>query len=195
MNTYGAQQLATSFRNVRKNTIQVAEDIPESQYGFSAAPGTRTVGQMLMHLATCTRMWQDAHGNQQLTDMAKYDFLKAMVELEIEETKPRTKAEIIALLQKEGDTFADWLGTLSDEFLAQEITETMGAKKTRFEALLSAKEHEMHHRGQLMLIERMLGIVPHLTRRYADFEKQYNDYKAAYLKEKAAQSAKEPQLV
>jgi uncharacterized damage-inducible protein DinB len=27
------------------------------------------------------------------------------------------------------------------------------------------KEHEMHHRGQLMLIERMLGIVPHLTRR------------------------------
>jgi uncharacterized damage-inducible protein DinB len=30
--------------------------------------------------------------------------------------------------------------------------------------LLSVKEHEMHHRGQLMLIERMLGIVPHLTR-------------------------------
>ena len=36
--------------------------------------------------------------------------------------------------------------------------------KTRFEMLLSTKEHEMHHRGQLMLIERMLGIVPHLTR-------------------------------
>jgi uncharacterized damage-inducible protein DinB len=30
--------------------------------------------------------------------------------------------------------------------------------------LLSVKEHEMHHRGQLMLIERMLGIIPHLTR-------------------------------
>jgi uncharacterized damage-inducible protein DinB len=30
--------------------------------------------------------------------------------------------------------------------------------------LLSVKEHEMHHRGQLMLIERHLGIVPHLTR-------------------------------
>jgi uncharacterized damage-inducible protein DinB len=26
------------------------------------------------------------------------------------------------------------------------------------------KEHEMHHRGQLMLVERMLGITPHLTR-------------------------------
>jgi uncharacterized damage-inducible protein DinB len=32
------------------------------------------------------------------------------------------------------------------------------------ESLLGAKEHEMHHRAQLMLIERQLGIVPHLTR-------------------------------
>jgi uncharacterized damage-inducible protein DinB len=30
--------------------------------------------------------------------------------------------------------------------------------------ILSVKEHEMHHRGQLMLVERILGIVPHLTR-------------------------------
>jgi uncharacterized damage-inducible protein DinB len=30
--------------------------------------------------------------------------------------------------------------------------------------ILSVKEHEMHHRGQLMLIERMVGVVPHLTR-------------------------------
>jgi uncharacterized damage-inducible protein DinB len=36
--------------------------------------------------------------------------------------------------------------------------------KTRFEMLLSAKEHEMHHRAQLMVLQRMLGITPHLTR-------------------------------
>jgi uncharacterized damage-inducible protein DinB len=30
--------------------------------------------------------------------------------------------------------------------------------------ILSVKEHEMHHRGQLMLIERLVGIVPHMTR-------------------------------
>jgi uncharacterized damage-inducible protein DinB len=30
--------------------------------------------------------------------------------------------------------------------------------------LLGTKEHEMHHRGQLMVIERLIGIVPHLTR-------------------------------
>jgi uncharacterized damage-inducible protein DinB len=36
--------------------------------------------------------------------------------------------------------------------------------RTRFDMIASVKEHEMHHRGQLMLIERMIGIVPHLTR-------------------------------
>ena len=30
--------------------------------------------------------------------------------------------------------------------------------------LLAPKEHEMHHRAQLMMIQRMLGITPHLTR-------------------------------
>jgi len=30
--------------------------------------------------------------------------------------------------------------------------------------LLGVKEHEMHHRGQLMTMERMIGQVPHLTR-------------------------------
>jgi uncharacterized damage-inducible protein DinB len=29
---------------------------------------------------------------------------------------------------------------------------------------MSVKEHEMHHRGQLMLMERIIGITPHLTR-------------------------------
>ena len=39
--------------------------------------------------------------------------------------------------------------------------------RTRFEMLQAAKEHEMHHRAQLMVYERLLGIVPHLTRRRA----------------------------
>jgi uncharacterized damage-inducible protein DinB len=56
---------------------------------------------------------------------------------------------------------------LSDDFLAERVQYPAGmspASKTRFEMLMGVKEHEMHHRAQLMLIERMVGIVPHLTR-------------------------------
>jgi uncharacterized damage-inducible protein DinB len=30
--------------------------------------------------------------------------------------------------------------------------------------ILSLREHEMHHRAQLMLMERLVGVMPHLTR-------------------------------
>ena len=61
-------------------------------------------------------------------------------------------------------SFAGFLEQLSDEKLAEQITEDPSQPtKSRLEALMSAKEHEMHCRGQLMLIERILGIVPHLV--------------------------------
>ena len=42
---------------------------------------------------------------------------------------------------------------------------TIAASDKTVEMLMSPKEHEMHHRGQLMLVQRMIGLVPHLTRR------------------------------
>ena len=38
MTYYGAKQLADSFRTVRKNTLAIAEEIPEEKYGFKATP-------------------------------------------------------------------------------------------------------------------------------------------------------------
>jgi uncharacterized damage-inducible protein DinB len=177
MSIYGAKQLANSFRTVRKNTIQIAEDIPESQYEFVAAEGTRSVAKLLVHIATMPSLWQDIHGVKKLTRMEEYDFFGAFVSLQAQENQKRSKAEIIQLLQSEGDKFAAFLESLSDSTLAEEVMEsTGGATKTRLEALMSPKEHEMHHRGQLMIIERMLGIVPHLTRRFAEMERQYREY-------------------
>jgi uncharacterized damage-inducible protein DinB len=42
--------------------------------------------------------------------------------------------------------------------------------KTRFEMIVGTKEHEVHHLGQLTVIERMLGIVRHPTRAKRDAE-------------------------
>ena len=56
MNYYGAKELAESWRTVRKNTIQVAEDIPEEKYSFRAAPDTMSVGEILAHLAAISAL-------------------------------------------------------------------------------------------------------------------------------------------
>ena len=164
MSAYGGKELANAFRTVRKNTIQVAQDIPEDKYNFVAAPGARSVAGMLTHIAIGTRFSEEID-KKRLTTLVGLDFFGMFDRMQAEEAKARTKAEILELLRTEGDKFSAWLETLTPEFLAETVTEPDGkTTKTRLERLLGPKEHEMHHRAQLMLIERQLGIVPHITR-------------------------------
>lgn len=167
MTYYGSKELAESFRTVRKNTIVIAEEIPEDKFNFRPAPETRTVAQLLTHLAASQKMPEQIHAIERRTTLEGFDFPGLFQRIVAEEQTPRNKTQIIALLRDEGERWAKWLESQSEEFLAERVQYPAGmtpAIRTRFEMLLGSKEHEMHHRGQLMLIERMLGIVPHFTR-------------------------------
>jgi len=167
MNYYGGKDLAAAFRTVRKNTILIAQDIPEEKYSYRAAPDVRSVGEMLAHIALSTGFPYQFHAVDRATTMAGLDFPKVFAEYRAKENVRYTKEQTIELLRAKGEQWAAWLDALSDDFLAERIALPVGApiqSKSRFEMVMSVKEHEMHHRGQLMLIERQLGIVPHLTR-------------------------------
>lgn len=165
LSIYDGKDFARQFRVVRNNTLQIAEDIPESKYNFVPASNCRTVAALLTHIAVTPRLWYEIHGKQRVRTLEGFDFMTLFNGVKAEEAKTRNKAEIIDLLRDEGEKFTGWLATLTPEYLAETVTVAdSSGTKSRFEQLLGAKEHEMHHRGQLMLIERQLGIVPHLTR-------------------------------
>ena len=184
MTYYGAKELADSFTTVRKNTILVAEDIPEEKYSFAAAPDVRTIEKLLVHIAI-SHWWQDQIHMEKRTSMDGIDFQALMQRVMEEEGRSHKKAEVLDLLRKEGEIWANFVAGLSEDFLSQTITITGGTppSRTRFEMLLSGKEHEMHHRGQLMLMQRMIGIVPHLTRamqeQMAQMQRQAQEKKPA----------------
>jgi uncharacterized damage-inducible protein DinB len=167
MTYYGAKELAESFRTVRKNTLIVAEDIPEGKYSYRAAPEVRSVGELLVHLSNATGLQERIQKTERRTTLEGFDFPAFMTQALAKEKEPRSKAAILEMLRTDGERFAGWLDTVTDDFLAERVSMPPGmtpASKSRFEMILGVKEHEMHHRGQLMLIERMLGVVPHLTR-------------------------------
>jgi uncharacterized damage-inducible protein DinB len=178
MTYYGGKELAAAFRTVRKNTIQIAEDIPEDKYGFKPSAESRSIGQTLAHIAASTTFPTMLHGER--IPMEKIDFAEYMKTVGELEAGLQTKAQIVARLRESGEKFAAMLESLKDEaFLGEVITFRPGAEppsRTRFDMLLAAKEHEMHHRAQLMIMQRMIGIVPHLTReqqaRMARFQAQ-----------------------
>jgi uncharacterized damage-inducible protein DinB len=166
MTYYGAKNLADGFRTVRKNTLTIAEEISENMYGFKATPDVMSVGEMLAHLAV-SPMWQiDVHGKK--IDKIEFEmFASRLEQAKAAEAALARKADIIRALTENGEKFAQFLEGLDEAVLAGTVSfpvPVAASPKTRFEMLLGVKEHEMHHRGQLMLIQRLLGQVPHLTR-------------------------------
>jgi uncharacterized damage-inducible protein DinB len=167
MNFYAAKELAESFRTVRKNTIVIAQDLPQEKYAFRAAPDTRSVSELLAHIALSHNFQYQIHATERRTTIVGFDFASMMKRLTAEEKEPRTKDQIVEMLRLSGEKWAGWMQGLTEDFLAEQVQMPpimTPPTKSRFEMILSVKEHEMHHRGQLMLIERVLGIVPHMTR-------------------------------
>jgi len=167
MTYYGPKELAAAFRTVRQNTIKIAEEISEEHYGYRAAPESRSVAETLVHIAVTTRFPEQVHFVDRRTTMEGFDFASLLGKLIAEEKTPRSKSEILDLLRSEGGKFERALEALPEDALADRVSFPQGMvppTKSRFEMLLGPKEHEMHHRAQLMVVERMLGITPHLTR-------------------------------
>jgi len=185
MQGYDAKDMARSFRTVRANTIQTAEEIPEESYGFRPAEGCRSVAETLAHIAVTPHFPHRFHSERITTpDFAL--FSAAMQRQLAQEAALTTKPQILEALRTGGEQFAAFLETLSDDVLSEKVTFPEGVEprvKTRFELLLGAKEHEMHHRAQLMVAQRMLGIVPHLTRqmqaRIEEFQQHQQKAQAA----------------
>jgi uncharacterized damage-inducible protein DinB len=167
MNYYGAKELAASSRLVRKNTLAIANDIPADKYNFRAAENTRSVGELLAHISLAHAFQYQVHSEERRTTLEGFDFPALIQRLTAEEKLPRTKDQTIEMLKISGEKWAGFVEGLTESFLAEQVAMPAAMNhppKSRFEMILGVKEHEMHHRGQLMLIERTIGIVPHLTR-------------------------------
>jgi uncharacterized damage-inducible protein DinB len=167
MNYYSGKEMADSFRTVRKNTLVIAQDLPEDRYAFRAAANTRSVGELLAHVALSHNFQYQVHATERRTTLVGFDFPSLLKQFTAEEKESRSKDQIVEMLRSSGEKWAGWVEGLTDDFFAEQVQMPAGmipAAKSRFEMILSVKEHEMHHRGQLMLIERLVGIVPHLTR-------------------------------
>ena len=126
MTYYGGKELANAFRTVRKNTIQIAEDIPEGKYDFKPSAESRTIRQTLTHMAVATTFPTMLHGER--IPIEKIDFAEYLQKVSAEEAKPRTKADIVALLRDSGEKFAAMLESLGEPFFAEVVAFRPGAE-------------------------------------------------------------------
>jgi uncharacterized damage-inducible protein DinB len=163
MSLYGVGRLAEGMRAVRANTILMAEDIPESRYGYRPTPVSRSVAETLVHIAWLATADRILHDEAHLHTLEGFDFPALLQQSAAEEQRPRSKAEILELLRTEGERQARWLEQLPDAVLAEPVGLPGGGSVIRFELLLGSKEHELQHRAQLTVIDRLIGVEPRFT--------------------------------
>ncbi|MGO4211721.1 DinB family protein [Terriglobus sp. 2YAB30_2] len=158
MNLYGPKQLADSIRAVRRNTVSIAEDVHEDDYLFRPAGDSRSVAEILIHIAFFSNFDYLFHEEKHMTTIEAFDFGKFLRDSESREKRLHTKSKLIELLRASGESWAEWVEFLPERFLTEGVAQRDGTLKTRFEMILRTKEHELHHLGQLAVIARMLGI-------------------------------------
>ena len=134
----------------------------------------RSVGELLAHIAVSPESQMILHGARiSFVDFGTYE--ASMAKRKAAEQALGGKDHIVGALRDGGERFAGFLGSLDPQMLEEVVSfppPVQPSQRTRFDMLLAVKEHEMHHRAQLMLIQRMLGIVPHLTREREAFAAQ-----------------------
>jgi len=155
-----------SFRIVRSNTIEIARDIPADKWDFRATPETRSVLEYFRDILRVTEF---------VVGMALYPGKISFQErpreqwaAELVRTKGatlHTREEVLEALQRSMEDLQTRVMEADAMFLNETVLFPDGINKVRLWAINTAKEQEMVMRGQLMLIQRMLGIVPHTTRR------------------------------
>src|SRR5260370_30341618 len=118
------------MRTVRKNTILVAEDIPEKDYDYRPVPESRSVAETLVHIATLSRADHILHEEERLSSLEGFNFGELIKKSESQEKRPLSKSEIIALLRTEGDRWCQWAEGLPEARLAERVRQPGGASKT-----------------------------------------------------------------
>jgi uncharacterized protein YndB with AHSA1/START domain/uncharacterized damage-inducible protein DinB len=160
---YGIRQLADGVRAVRANTVLMADDIPESRYDYRPSPVSRSIAETLVHIAWLATADRTLHEEEHVEALEGFDFPALLRKSQVEEKRPRSKAAILELLRTEGERYARWLEQLSETVLAERVRLPGGGSVSRFEMLLATKEHELQHRAQLTVIDRLIGVVPRFT--------------------------------
>src|SRR4030095_9615749 len=140
---YGSKELTESFRTVRRNTIQIAEEIPADKYDFRAAPGVKSVGEILAHIAV-SPAWQIEAHTQRIPGVDFAYFGARAGKVAAAESSLATKDQLVKALKRGGEEFVSMVEGLTPEILAESVSfapPMQPSQKSRFEMVLGVKEH------------------------------------------------------
>ena len=155
------EEFLLQWRDAREGLITEAERIPEDKLDFRASAETRSVLELLYHVIESERML--------VGEICRDDSDLRRLLAQTSDTEVRvvtTKNAIITLLRSSLASSSEKVTQFGEEKLDQPITRFDGQQITKMAMLQFTLAHEMYHRGQLTVYQRLLGIEPALTEQF-----------------------------
>lgn len=137
------------WQTSKQYLLDVAEKMPESEYGFKPTPEQSSFAGQLMHIAAII----DWHGFSKADGQEykpRYDEFKAA---------GLTKRQIIEVLTREFDRAAKLVADF-DPARLDETTKYGTFTRTRRQMFMLQTDHVTHHRAQILVYLRLKGLEP-----------------------------------
>jgi len=158
-----AETIIGLWKDARAGLIHEVEKIPEDQFSFRATPDTRSIAELLQHIISSQKILVGETCREN-TNLMRQSFVAHAQEYAPGMSEVTDKNGLLELLRSSMDEAETCLSSYGDK-LDQTMTRLDGQPTSKSAFLTFALSHEMYHRGQLTVFERLLNIEPVLTGR------------------------------
>ena len=164
--------LVDTWKDFRKGLIAEVEQIPEDKFDFRATPETRSIAELLQHIVEVQKMVIGEAGRAD-GNMRRQSFADHVKEYAPGVNTITDKNGLLELLRSSMEVCEANIRSIND--LMQGAIGGIDGKPTpKLKAVNFAISHEMYHRGQLTVYERLINLEPALTRQLAKMTAQAN---------------------
>ena len=154
-------RLIESWSEVRAGLIKEASQVPDDKFSFRATPDTRSIAEVLQHIIEAQKLLVGESCRVE-TNLRRHSFADHIKEYAPEVAAVSDKNGLLELLRSSMEMAEAAIRGCGDGLNAT-MQRFDGKEVTKFDFLNFAIAHEMYHRGQLTVYERLLGVEPALT--------------------------------
>lgn len=158
-----AETIVKLWKDIRTGLIHEVENIPDDQMSFRATPETRSIAELLQHIIQSQNILV-GETCREGTNLMRQSFGHHAKEYAAGVRDVTDKQGLIGLLHSSMESAETMVRSYADK-LDQPMNGLDGRPTTKGAFLTFACSHEMYHRGQLTVFERLLNIEPVLTGR------------------------------
>lgn len=159
-----AETIIRLWKDARNGLIEEVEKIPEDQFSFRATPDTRTIAEILQHIISTQKIIV-GEACRPDTNLRRQSFAAQANEYAPGVSEVNDKNGLLELLRSSMDEVAASISSYADN-LGETMMGLTGQPITKTAFLTFGFSHEMYHRGQLTVYERLLNIEPALTDKF-----------------------------